>query len=474
MEQTKRYFFCGIGGSGMLPLALIARARGHHVSGSDRSRDQGLATEKFAWLETQGITLFPQDGSGVTAPEQVIVASGAIEDSVPDIAAARELGCRRITRADLNSTMFNAAKEPVGVAGTSGKSTVTAMVAWILHCAGGDPTVMNGAIMPNFADAAHPFANSVISANARKDRCHYYVSEVDESDGSIGLYRPYIGILTNCTLDHKSLSELHNLFYNYLRLSRVCIINADDPESMILTADEILGFDVISYGFAEDAKLRATDYVPGETSSRFTVVSGITSFDATLPMPGRHNVSNALAAITATRALGISPEIAVEALAQFKGIARRHEIVGTANGITVIDDFAHNPDKVAATLATLTEQFGTKPRGRLLIFFQPHGYGPLRQMGAELAAAFAAGMRESDKLFVCDPVYFGGTVDRSVGSKAFVADVITDGGYAVYMSERASCGEAIVNEARSGDRILILGARDDTLSDFAREVLARL
>lgn len=450
----------------MLPLAMIARAHGHHVSGSDRSRDQGLGKEKFAWLESQRITLHPQDGSGITSPDQIIVASGAVESSIPDIAKARELGCRRITRADLNAAMFNAAKEPVGVAGTSGKSTVTAMVAWILYCADGDPTVMNGAAMRNFSDSSGHFTSAIIGKETN-DQCHYYVSEVDESDGSIGQYRPYIGILTNCSLDHKSLAELHNLFYNYLRLSRVAVINADDPETLILTADEILGFDVISYGFSEKANLRATDYEPIENGSRFSLISGINTFAVTLPMPGRHNVSNALAAIAATRALGIAPEIAVAALAQFKGLARRFDIVGTANGITVIDDFAHNPDKVTATLSTLREQ-----PGRLLIFFQPHGYGPLKQMGSALAAAFAASMRDGDKLFVCDPVYFGGTVDRSVGSKSFVADVIAGGGYGVYMSERASCGEAIVNEARAGDRILILGARDDTLTDFARDVLA--
>lgn len=469
MDWAKRYYFCGIGGSGMLPLAMLAKGRGHKVSGSDRSFDQGRNPEKFAWLEAQGITLFAQDGSGITSADQIIVVSGAVEGIVPDVAAARTMGCRRITRAELNAAMFNAAKEPIGVAGTSGKSTVTAMAAWILHYAGGAPTVMNGAVMRNFEDEGSIFSGAVVGKARDDDDCHYYVSEVDESDGSIGLYRPYIGVVTNVGLDHKSLPELRHLFYEYLRLSRVCIMNADDPETPMINPDEILGNDVITFGFAEDADLRAANYVAGEHSSRFTLISGIDSFDVTLPMPGRHNVSNALAAVTATRALGIPPRIAVAALACFKGIARRHEVVGTANGITVIDDFAHNPDKVAACLSMLTAS-----PGRLLIFFQPHGYGPLNQMGSELAAAFASGMRDGDKLFVCDPVYYGGTVDRSVGSKDFVAKVIANGGYGVYMSERASCGEAIVNEARSGDRILILGARDDSLSDFARGILAQL
>ncbi len=156
-------------------------------------------------------------------------------------------------------------------------------------------------------------------------------------------------------------------------------------------------------------------------------------------------------------------------MADFAGLARRYEVLGQANDVTVIDDFAHNPDKVAATLAAVAEL-----PGRALLFFQPHGYGPLRQMGKELAASFAAGMRTGDRLFVCDPVYFGGTVDRSIGSEALVADIVAGGGDAVHMSTRTACGAAIRDEAKPGDRILILGARDDTLTEFGRELLEKL
>ena len=144
-------------------------------------------------------------------------------------------------------------------------------------------------------------------------------------------------------------------------------------------------------------------------------------------------------------------------------------MLGQANDVTVIDDFAHNPDKVAATLAAVAEL-----PGRALLFFQPHGYGPLRQMGRELAASFAHGMRPGDRLFVSDPVYFGGTVDRSMGSETLVADIVAGGADAVHVPVRADCGAAMVQEAAPGDRILILGARDDTLTDFGRELLEKL
>lgn len=454
MSDDKSYFFCGVGGSGMLPLALIAKARGASVAGSDRSRDDGRSSDKFAWLEAQGIALFPQDGSGV-AEGQVFVASAAVEDSVPDAAAARAWQLPRLTRAELNAAFFNAATRGIGIGGTSGKSTVTAMTAWLLHCAERRPTVMNGAVMRNFADSASPFASAVIGGSET------YVSEVDESDGSIALYRPDIAVVTNISLDHKSLGELHALFGDFASRARVAIVNADDPESVPLRGDKS-----VTFGFAADAVVRASDYQPYADGCGFIVHCDGSAHAVRLHQPGRHNVANALAALAVARALGLPMDDCAAALAEFAGSARRYEVVGEAGGVTVIDDFAHNPDKVAATLAAAAEL-----PGRALIFFQPHGYGPLRQMGEQLAAAFAAGMRDGDRLWVCDPVYFGGTVDRSVGSAEFVANI---GERAVYLPTREQCGAAMLAEAKSGDRIFVLGARDDTLTDFAASLLGQL
>lgn len=451
MNKDKSYYFCGIGGSGMLPLALIAKARGATVAGSDRSRDQGRSADKFTWLEEQGIALFPQDGSGI-AEGQIFIASAAVEDSVPDAAAATAWALARMTRADLNAAFFNAATRGIGIGGTSGKSTVTAMTAWLLHSAGLSPTVMNGAVMRNFADAANPFASALVGGEAN------YISEVDESDGSIALYRADIAVVTNISLDHKSLIELHALFGDFAGRARVAILNADDAESAALLNDKS-----ITFGFAEGASVRASDYAPLADGCSFTVTVDGAAHAVRLRMPGRHNVANALAALAVGRAIGLPMADAALALADFAGTARRYEVVGSAGGVTVIDDFAHNPDKVAATLRAAAEL-----PGRALIFFQPHGYGPLRQMGTELAASFASGMRAGDRLWACDPVYFGGTVDRSMGSADFVAGI---GAQAVYLPTRDQCGAAIRAEARPGDRIFILGARDDTLTEFARSLL---
>ena len=458
MAENKSYFFCGIGGSGMLPLAMIVAARGASVSGSDRSRDQGRSPDKFAWLERQGIAFFPQDGSGPKAG-QILVASAAIEDSVPDIAAANALGLARMTRADLNAALFNAADRAIGVGGTSGKSTVTGMIGWILASAGRKPTVMNGAVMRNFANDDLPFASALAGDDA------VYVSEVDESDGSIALYQPDVAVVTNISLDHKSLAELHQLFGDFAAKAHVAVVNADDPESAPL----LDGGNVVTFGFSDAAAVRGCDFEARPDGCRFAATVDGYQYEIRLRMPGRHNAANALAAVAAAHAVEIPVAEAVNALASFAGLARRYEVLGQAGGVTVIDDFAHNPDKVAATLAAVAEL-----PGRALLFFQPHGYGPLRQMGRELAASFAAGMRDGDKLFVCDPVYFGGTVDRSIGSEALVADIVAGGGDAVHLTTRANCGAAMFDEVTAGDRILILGARDDMLTEFGRELLEKL
>lgn len=456
MSQNQ-YFFCGIGGSGMMPLALIVKARGGTVSGSDRALDQGRIAAKFAWLQAQGIAVFPQDGSGLVSAGQILVASAAIEDTVPDMVRASALGCPRKSRADLLSELFNDSRLPIAIGGTSGKSTVTGMTGWILASAGLDPTIMNGAVMKDFVDADTPFAT------ARTGRGDAFVSEVDESDGSIALYRPAIAVLTNVSEDHKDMDELRRLFADFASVSRQVVWNADDGETRAI----IEGLDhagAISFGLSEAADIRATGLVPAPTGISFTLHEGADALPVRLNVPGRHNVANALAAIAAARAAGVPLTDCAAAIQRFSGLARRFDIVGEANGVTVIDDFGHNPDKVSATLAAL-KQFP----GRVLAFFQPHGFGPLRKMGTELAAAFARYLDGDDRLIVCDPAYFGGTVDRSVGSEVLLAGL---DGRAEHIPARADCGRRLIDLARPGDRIVIMGARDDSLTIFAREILA--
>jgi UDP-N-acetylmuramate--alanine ligase len=189
-------FFCGIGGSGMLPLASIVRASGAKVAGSDRSLDAGRVANKFAYLRSLGISLFPQDGSGLQEG-MTLVTSAAVEETIPDVVRARELGLQHLTRPQFLAKLLNDAQRSVAIGGTSGKSTVTGMIGWILHHAHRQPTVMNGAVMKNFVTPSAPFASALVGDP------ELFVSEVDESDGSIALYKPEIAVLTNISLDHK-------------------------------------------------------------------------------------------------------------------------------------------------------------------------------------------------------------------------------------------------------------------------------
>ncbi|WP_225206885.1 glutamate ligase domain-containing protein [Novosphingobium huizhouense] len=462
---SRPWFFCGIGGSGMLPLALILRGLGAQVAGSDRSRDQGRSPEKFAWLESLGFQLFPQDGSGVTSSEQVLVASAAVEDTVPEMVRARELGCPRMSRAELLSRLFNASRTGIAVGGTSGKSTVTGMIGWIMTLAGQDPTIMNGAVMKNFRAPDAPFAS------ARVGNGDVFVSEVDESDGSIALYTPTIAVLNNVSLDHKSLEELRELFGDFLARAAIAVVNADDAESLALLPRARTS---LTFGVSPQAQISIDPDSVIEAPTGITAVIVDRRDGAAIPLalqvPGRHNLANALAALAAASAAGLPLAQAASALETFTGLARRFDIVGTSrSGVTVMDDFGHNPDKVAATLATLKAH-----PGRVIAFFQPHGYGPLRQMGAELAEVLATRLGSEDLTILCDPVYFGGTVDRSVGSERIVALIEAHGGHAEHIPERADCADRIVALARPGDRIVVMGARDDTLSTFAQAILARV
>ena len=461
MTVNRPYFFCGIGGSGMLPLALILRGEGAEVAGSDRSLDQGRTPEKFDFLRGQGITLFPQDGSGVTRKDQIVVASAAVEDTVPDVASAKRVGAAFVTRAELLAQMFNAARTSIGVAGTSGKSTTTGMIGWILSDTGRDPTVMNGAVMKNFMTPDVPFASALVG------RGPAFVSEVDESDGSIARYNPKIAVVNNISLDHKTMDELRALFGDFVAKADVAILNLDNGESAALLPRARRA---VTYSIGNrDADYVATDVTPAPDGIVFTVRAGKDDVRIKLGVPGRHNVANALAAIAAACEAGVSLHEAAAALERFLGIRRRLEVVGRAGGITVLDDFAHNPDKIAATLDTLHDF-----PGRLLILFQPHGYGPLKNMKNEFIAGFAEKLSADDVLIVSEPAYFGGTTDKSVTSTDIVAGIVARGRNAIAPGDRARSGEELVRAARAGDRIIIMGARDDTLSSFAREVLASL
>lgn len=448
----------------MLPLAIILKGQGAHIEGSDRSFDQGRTPEKFSWIQSQGIRLSPQDGSGINAQSGTLVVSTAVEDTIPDVRAAKEQGLPIVKRAELLASLFNQAETRIAIAGTSGKSTTTGMIGYVLSEAGKRPTVMNGAVFRNFQSADNPYATALSGSR------DLFVTEADESDGSIALYDPTIAVLNNIALDHKTMDELRALFDQFVGKAGAAVLNLDNAFVADLAAhhtDKALTY-AIDY---PTARLLASNIETTPSGIRCIVLDQETKTTAPLilKVPGKHNISNALACIGACLLLGLPLKDICRYLEGFVGIKRRMEVVGERKGITVIDDFAHNPDKIAATLSTLKET-----PGRILIAFQIHGYNPIRMMRNEFADVFAKYLTPVDRLYIPEVLYLGGTVDRSVTARDLVNDMIEKGVGAQWFETRDDILPEIVKTAQAGDRIIVMGARDDTLSDFARAILSRM
>ena len=449
----------------MMPLAVFLKRSGANVFGSDRSYDQGKTPEKFKALQDLGIKLYPQDGSGVTQNVNYLVVSTAIEDTIPDIGVALAQDIPVIKRGMLLAELFNEAKDKIAVAGTSGKSTTTGMIASILVALGEDPSFVNGGEVLALRESKEDRFSSV-----RYGRPELFVAEMDESDGSIAHYNPSIAVLNNIALDHKSMEELEQLFGDYLARSSGCVVvNADQSGVMDLCSTRAKA-KVISYGIENEPMFQAEAIEPKAQGIDFVLTYNQRHYDVSLSVSGRHNVENALAAIAACVVLGFDVDDVVQALDGFTGIHRRMEFVGVSdNGITVIDDFAHNPDKISASLRSLKDF-----DGRLIVMFQPHGFGPLYLMGKDIVQVFAHYMGTEDILVMPEVYYAGGTVvDSSVTARHIIDDVADAGIDAHWFETRDEAGTFIISQARAGDRVVIMGARDDTLHVFAQDVLGQ-
>lgn len=439
----------------MSALAQVSHRRGAVVSGSDRSHDRGIDAEFFAQLASQGISLYPQDGSGITSALDEVIISAAVEDDNPDLQKARALRLPITLRSHFLARLFNSCRG-IAVAGSSGKSTITAMAAQIMEAGHLDPTVINGAVIRGYERFGGP-------GNVRVGSSEYVLVETDESDSSLVHFHPEVGILANISKDHKPLPELSEIFYCFLKnVKGQAIVNIDCPHVQELYS-RFPSDNVVSFGIKHPGHLHPADIVMGEHGSTFTVHGTIFR----LPVPGVHNISNALAAIALGTTLGLSLKIMSAALQQFRGVARRLELIGTERGIKVFDDYAHNPAKIAAALETL-KAIGK----RVILIYQPHGYGPTRFLKDELTETFNRSLTSDDVLILLDIYYAGGTVDPSITSAELLE------GVHIPQAEGGSDRERIVKRVRkiatTGDVIVVMGARDSTLSDLARSLVESL
>ena len=451
------FFFCGIGGIGMSSIALYLKKKGHTVLGSDRLFDQQATSPIKTRLENAGIILFPQNGTSISSYIDTFVVSSAIEDSIPDIKRAKELGLTIKKRAQVLAEILSE-HYGIAIAGTSGKTTVTAMVGHILHCCNKHPLMINGGISVNTY-------NNEPSSNLLMDGDDICVIEADESDGSIELYTPDLAVVTNITLDHKTLDEIKPLFKDFLLCTQKGIVmNMDDEESCSLHIDRP---NIITFSAKGNphATLQASDITESIKGMNFKI-NGENVF---LPMIGRHNIENALAAAGLCMHLDISVQESMKALQSFLGTERRLTQIGSKNDITVFDDYAHNPAKIQAALNAL------KPLGkRLFAIYQPHGFGPLRLMKDALIKTLTETLDDQVEWIMLPVFYAGGTVTKDISSEDIVAPLQQNGKRAVALTTRDDVLQYVKKRACPGDIILVMGARDASLSDFANQILTIL
>ncbi len=375
--MKSKVHIAGIGGVGMSALAQALLDRGVTVTGSDRLFDAGDLTGALACLKNQGVALFPQDGCGVTEETSRLVISTAIEADNPEVVRALALEIPVVHRAAELASLLKG-RRLIAVTGTCGKSTVTGMLGWLLEGAGFDPCVINGAAVTGWD------ANNTRIGSVRDGKGDWAVIEADESDKSLMAFNPEHAIITNASADHFDLKETLDLFAAF--------------------REKVPG--ILMDGQSEALPL---EHIRQEGWNGTFTFEGV---DYCVPMPGLHNIHNAWHAVRMARALGADPVLLAESLKQFGGIERRLQRIGHCGSALVIDDYAHNPEKLAAAWRTLADAF---PQG-ICAVWRPHGFAPLRKMLDDLTDMFARVCRPCDELVLL-PVYdAGGTADRRVTS----------------------------------------------------------
>lgn len=443
-DPASRIHFVGIGGTGMSALAHLRAMSGAATSGSDRTFDQRPDDPERLRCLKLGVAIYPQDGRGVVGAS-LVVYSTAVEAKIPDLARAREEGVPMAHRSEWLAAIVRS-RRAVAITGTSGKSTTVAMTFEALRAAGLDPGVVSGGDLLSLrVDGAR--GNAWAGTGP-------LVVESDESDKSCALYEPEMTVLLNLQRDHHPEAEILEVFRECVRKTRARVLVGSD------SALDPLREGAVTFGDSSTS-LHATSVELLHNGSRF-FFSGIR---VALPVPGAHNVENAVAALAVVAELGGDLRRAAAGLADFRGVARRFERLGSGNGFEVIDDFAHNPAKLAAAIRTAT--LGDR---RVVAFWQPHGFKPTRDFRKDLVDAFAATVRAGDVLFLPEIYFAGGTVTKDISSADLCGDLVARGIDARFLAHRDAFVDAVRALPPKPSTVLVMGARDPSLGDFARGV----
>lgn len=454
INDFRKPFFIGIAGAGMSAIAQYLQGIGKKVSGSDRYFKPDEYNKTKSQLEAEGIECFLQDGSGITQETDLVVVSTAIEDSVFEVQKAKELGIPIIRRSELLSIIAKS-KKTIAIAGTSGKSTTSAMLYQILLDAQMEPSIISGAGLTSIIKQGK-------IGNAAVGKGDWLIIEADESDGSVVQYTPEIGVLLNIDKDHQEIEELLHLFATFRENTKgLFIVNQSNvlAKKLSINPNQDFGFEEKIAGF------NAENFHQNGFELNFSIQNQHFTMNAI----GQHSVENATAAVAVANQIGIDLEICAKSLATYEGIYRRHQILGQKNDIWVIDDYAHNPAKCAASIRAcqpLAE--------KVVAWFQPHGYKPTKFLRADFVEEISQALRNEDCIIMSEIFYAGGTVEKDISANDLVQDIKSKGKNAHFVEDRNLLLEYLRPHLTKNSVLLLMGARDPSLEDFCKNIFESL
>ncbi|WP_026767697.1 UDP-N-acetylmuramate--L-alanine ligase [Selenomonas ruminantium] len=443
LKDIEKIHFVGIGGAGMSPLAKIMVELGYEVTGSDRADSEVIQNLKKLGAK---ITLDGQKGENVKGADAIVVST-AIPFDNPEVLAARDLGIRKLHRSDINAALVNEYKG-IAVAGAHGKTTTTSMLGVALTKAGVSPTVVVGGEMPD------------LGTNAILGESEYLTSEADESDGSFLKLHPHIAVVTNVEDDHM---DHYGTMENIIKAFTQFIQNVDketgyavlcfDNENLRNIA-KVVDRKFYTYAIDHEADYTAKNIKTNGKGIAFDVMHGEEMLGhVSLNIPGRHNVLNALACIVTGLSMGVEFEKLAAGLAEFHGAKRRFQTKGRANGVWVVDDYAHHPTEIAATLKAAKE---LNPK-RLVCVFQPHRYSRTQLLHEEFGKAFVS----ADLLILTDIYSAGEAPIEGINGETILNEVRKQSGQdVIYIPQRERLAKYLEDEVQDGDLIITMGAGD--------------
>lgn len=449
--DQQNFFFIGVAGAGMSAIAQYLSGMGKIVKGSDRlfNFSENIAIREQ--LEQAAIRCYLQDGSGIDEGTQAIIISTAIEDTNIEIAKARSLGIPIILRADLLSAICSS-KRTIAIAGTSGKSTTTAMLFHILHENGVSPSLITGAGLVSLQKEGK-------IGNAYCGDSEWLLIEADESDGTLVKYKPEIGLLLSIDKDHKELTELFEIFSTFKsNTSGHFVVNRSHPLAKQFTSN-------VNHDYGKETPYEGSNF----QQNGFQITFEVQGVICRIPTIGEHNMENALACMAVAGLLNVSVQQCVQALTNYEGIYRRHQLLGKHQGITLIDDYAHNPAKIAASIKACQPV-----ASKLIAWFQPHGYGPTRFIRKELVEEICNSLRPQDEIWMSEIYYAGGTAVKDISAADIISDLQQRGVRAFFVEDRVDLFKELIPQLKADTVLLLMGARDPGLEKFSKEVFEML